>query len=256
MSSGIKKYTSLIIEDELLATMRMRRLLNAHQNTIELIGTANTGQAAIDMIQSETPDLIFLDIQLPDMSGLDILDQIDHNPMIIFTTAYSEFAVQAFEKHAIDYLVKPIAQERFDLAIAKLDTRQTFGQLDMDLLKSILVGNTSAKKITSLPIKKKDKIILIAFEDIVFFKADDKYLNVHTKDGSCHLISKSLSELETGLPDQFTRVHRSYIINRIYVREIHKHFKGKFILQLSDRLGSKIQTGSSYKENVKLVFGL
>lgn len=256
MSSEIKKYSCVIVEDEFLATLRLRSLLSKHANTIQIVGSASTVQAAIELINNSNPDLIFLDIQLPDGSGFDVLEKISHRSQVVFTTAYSEYAVQAFTAHALDYLVKPIEQDRFDQSISKLESQDMNPSIGLEALKNMLHSADEKKSLSSLAIKKKDKIILLAFEDVVYFSAEDKYLNAHTQDGKTHLMSKSLTELEKELPSQFIRVQRSYIVNRSFVSEIHKHFKGKYILQLSDKNANKIQTGSSYQEVVKSSFGL
>lgn len=252
----MKKYTCLIIEDEPLALLRIKRLLSEHLNTLEILGSANSGHQAITLIQQNQPDLIFLDIQLPDMTGFDVLDQLDYQPWIIFTTAYTEYALKAFEKYSIDYLVKPIEQDRFDIAINKLLARQSPSFKDLNLLREMLQNAQTKKTTSSLAIKKKDKIVLVDYEDITFLNAEDKYVSVNLKNGTTHLMGKTLTEFETMLPVQFTRVHRSYIVNRNYVAEIHKHFKGKYILQLADKLGSKIKTGETYNEVVNQSFGL
>jgi len=250
----MKRYRAIIVEDERLASERLKDLLETHEQTIQIEGLANTGHLALQLIEAKKPDLIFLDIQLPDMTGFDILEKLSYQPWIIFTTAYTEHALEAFESFAVDYLVKPIEQNRFDSAIQKLTTRNQPALIDLQLIKSVF--QNAKKEPTSLAIKKKDKIVLLDFKDIVFINADDKYISINDNKGSKHLMSKSLSEISEQLPSQFIRVHRSYIVNQDFVSEIHKHFKGKFILQLSDKLGSKIKTGETYNATVKQSFGL
>jgi len=248
--------TALIIEDEYPARLRMHQLLEAHTETIAILGEADTGKKAIALIEAQKPDVIFLDIQLPDMTGFDVLKKISYQPSIIFTTAYSEYALKAFENYSIDYLVKPIEKERFDQSIQKLKHWDQKNKVDEQLVEHLLQAMKKPKMVQSLPIKKKDKIILVDFEQIVFFKAEDKYVNVHMNNGTEHLLSKSLSALADTLPEQFIRLHRSYIVNRKFVSEIQKYFKGKFILQLSDNNGSKITTGETYTDIVKKTFSL
>jgi len=250
----MKTHRAIIVEDERLASERLKSLLETHQLSIDLEGIADTGHLAIQLIEAKKPDVIFLDIQLPDMTGFDVLSKLSYQPWIIFTTAYSEHALEAFKNLTIDYLVKPIEQERFDQAIKKLTLRNQSSNVDLQLIKSMFLNDV--RKPSSLAIKKKDKIILIDFDEIVYVNAEDKYININTKVGDKHLMGKSLADLLDQLPEQFVRVHRSYIVNKNFVSEIHKHFKGKYILQLSDKLGSKIKTGETYNQVMKEVFGL
>lgn len=248
--------TALIIEDEYPARLRMNQLLEDHTDTIKILGEADTGKKAISLIEAKKPDVIFLDIQLPDMTGFDVLQRISYQPTIIFTTAYSEYALQAFENYSIDYLVKPIEKNRFNQAIEKLKNWGQKTKVDDQLIEHLLQAMQKPKTPQSLPIKKKDKIILVDFEQVAFFKAEDKYVNVHMSNGTEHLLSKSLSTLSNTLPEQFIRLHRSYIVNRHFVSEIQKYFKGKYILQLSDSKASKITTGETYTDIVKKIFSL
>lgn len=247
--------TALIIEDEYPAMLRMAQLLQNHDNKIKVIGEADTGKKAIALIEEKKPDLIFLDIQLPDMTGFDILQQIHHQPWIIFTTAYPEFALKAFENYSIDYLVKPIEQKRFDQAIEKLAQWECKANLDKNAIKQLLQNIQPTKPSSSLAIKKKDKIVLVDFEDIVFLNAEDKYVNVIMKNGKKHLMSTSLTQISTTLPNQFIQIHRSYIVNKNYVLEIQKSFKGKFTFQLSDENENKITSGETYTAIIKSAFG-
>lgn len=255
----MNRKTAIIVEDEYPARLRMQQFLSAYQNELTIVGEADTGKKAIALIEAERPEVVFLDIQLPDMTGFEVLKQISYNPWVIFTTAYSEYALKAFENYSIDYLVKPIEEKRFEQAITKLgnwNRESNDSNADWKLVQKMIQEVQSPKQSSSFAIKKKDKIILVDFEDLVFFQAEDKYVTAHLKNGKEHLLSKSLSKLEEILPPQFLRVHRSYIVNRNYITEIHKYFKGKFVLQLSDGNQSQITTGETYTAVVKQAFGL
>lgn len=250
----MNRKTAVIVEDEYPARLRMQEMLAVYDLQIEILGTADTGKKAIAMIEKQKPDVVFLDIQLPDMTGFEMLEKITYEPWIIFTTAYSSFALQAFENNAVDYLVKPIETDRLAQAINKL---MNWGdKVDWHMLKELMRGIPKPKPIHNLAIKKKDKILLVDFEDISFLQAEDKYTNVYMKSGEQHLLSKSLNQLMDLLPAQFIRVHRSFIINRTIVIEIQKYFKGKFILHLSDSKNSKITTGETYTHLIKSAFNL
>lgn len=247
---------AVIIDDERLARNRVDELLQSHVKTINIVGQADKGSEAIVLINMEKPELIFLDIHLPDMSGFEILEKLDYDPMIIFTTAYEKYAVDAFSKYAVDYLVKPILQPRFDQAIEKL-SKLNWAQPHQELDKLVaLLKNKKEKKATSLAIKKGDKIILVDYEDIAFFKSEDKYVNVNLTNGTVHLCNKTLTQLEELVPDNFLRVHRSSLVNRDAIFEIEKYFKGTLILKLNDKVSSSIKTGEKYTREVKEVLGL
>ncbi len=247
---------TVIIEDELPAQLRLKSLLQAHSSMINIVGVADTGKKAIALIEEKKPALIFLDIQLPDMTGFDVLSKISYQPWIIFTTAYSEYALKAFENLSIDYLMKPIEQDRFDLAIQKLSKWEKPKELEFGLMQELISKIKKPKEAISLTIKKKDKILLVNFEQISHFKSEDKYVNVHLKNGEEHLLSKTLTQLEHSLPSTFVRVHRSYIVNKSIVTEIQKYFKGKYILQLQDSKLNKITTGQTYTDIIKETFTL
>jgi len=220
-----------IVEDEVLAINRMNQLISNNLHDIEVVGSSQTGKQAIKEINSIKPDLLFLDIQLLDMTGLDLLKHIVYQPFVIFTTAYQEYAVDAFDHFAVDYLLKPISQERFDKAIKKLLTlkdKTTVGSSHNFELKH----ERKIKKRTSFSIKKNDKIILVDIDNVAWIKAEDKYVEIGEKNGKSHLLNKTLKLLIDELPENFIRIHRSYIINKDYVYEIHKHFKGRYVFKL------------------------
>lgn len=200
-------YKAIIIDDEPAARRLMMSLLNDYQDLIEIIGEATNGREAVQQIKSLQPDIIFLDIQMPDMTGFEVIEKLDKKPNIIFTTAYEQYAIKAFETFSIDYLLKPIREERLAISIEKL---RQFGKLnatiDLQNLKDVIEQLKAPKKSTALPIKTGDRINLIRFESICFLEAKDKYVYIHTMDGQRHLTDFTLSHLEEKLPEQFYRV--------------------------------------------------
>jgi len=247
---------AVIIDDERLARNRVKELLGEHRDKVMLIGEADTGASAIKLLEQKKPELIFLDIHLPDMSGFEILEKLYYEPIIIFTTAYEKYAIDAFAKYAVDYLVKPITQSRFDLSISKLQKLNWVNpNKEIDRLVSLLKKSTT-QKASSLAIKKGDKIILVDYEDIAFFKSEDKYVNLNMSNGELHLTDKTLTELVELVPDNYIRVHRSYLVNRDYIFEIEKYFKGTLILKLNDKPYSSIKTGEKYSKEVKKILGI
>jgi two-component system LytT family response regulator len=245
-----------IVEDEVPALIRMQDLIQGSSFDIQICGEAALGREAIRKINALQPDVIFLDIQLPDINGFEILQHLKCNPFIIFTTAYEEFALKAFEFHSIDYLVKPIDQSRFDLSIQKLKNLQVKSTNAALQNMDEWAKSLRPQKGTTLPVKDRDRIILLNFDDIVYFQAEDKYVNVALQNGTKYLLNKSLSKLELELPIHFHRVHRSYIVNQHFVFELERYFKGRFVLKMNDQKGTAIKTGEMFHSKIKEVFGL
>ena len=173
-------------------------------------------------------------------------------PLVIFCTAYDEYALQAFEASSIDYLVKPVRIARLEKTVHKLkliNGNQTSQQL-LDVIKELSIKK-EAKKMTSITVTKGDKIIFVKLEDITYLEADEKYVILYTNSGN-HLIGQSLNQLENKLPDYFMRVHRAVIINKNYVEEIQKYFNSRYIIKLQNKGLSAITTGRSYASQIKV----
>ncbi len=248
---------AILIDDEPAARRILLSMLLEYADDVTIIAEASTGTEAVAMINELKPDLIFLDIQMPDLSGFEVLEKIYHQPNIIFTTAYDQFAIKAFQAFSVDYLLKPIREERLAQSIGKL---KQFGKLtvlpDAEKFRSILNEISAIKKPAAFAIKQGDKIILIRFEMISYFEAADKYVAVFTVDGKKYLSDQTLTALAQKLPSQFIRVQKSYIINKERIREIHKHFNGRFVLTLDDKAQTRITTGLTFYESIKEELGL
>ena|SRR5688572_16643039 len=250
-------FKAIIIDDEPAARRLMKSLLQEHGNVVEIIGEAASGREALEKIDGLRPDLIFLDIQMPDLTGFEVIEQMKHKPDIIFTTAYEQYAIKAFETFSIDYLLKPIKEERLGQSIAKL---KKFGKLNTGIdiveLQQIILQLKTPQKATALPVKTGDKINLLKFENISYLEAHDKYVFIYTIDGQKHLTDQSLMSLEEKLPAQFYRVQKSYIINKERIKEMHKHFNGRFLFTMDDKNTTRISSGRTYHEAIKTEFGL
>jgi len=249
-------FRAFLVEDEAPARLRVKKLLSDYPVEIEIVGEADHGRMAISEIERLRPEVVFLDIQLPDMTGFSVLEKLSYQPLVIFTTGYEAFAIQAFETCSVDYLVKPFDADRFEKAIQKLRRFGTQKQnIDYKKLYQLLATQKAAAPTYSLPVKTKGRIILVEYEDIVYLKAEDKYVRVFTKNEKNYLSEQSLAKMEIRLPDDFIRVHRSFIINRSYIGEIRKFFKGKLILILKDNAQTSITTGSTYAGVVRTKLG-
>jgi len=249
-------FRAFLVEEEEPARLRVKKILSNYSTEIEVVGAADHGREAIAQIESLKPEVLFLDVQLPDMTGFVVLEKLSYQPLVIFTTGYEAFAIQAFETCSVDYLVKPFDQERFEKAIQKL---RRFGNkkqnIDYQKLNQLLASQKSATPTYSLPVKTKGRIILVEYEDIIYLKAEDKYVRVFTINERNYLSEQSLARMEERLPKDFIRVHRSFMINRTYIGEVRKFFKGKLILILRDKAQTSITTGSTYATTVRAALG-
>ncbi len=229
--------TCLIIDDEQLARELLREYIGQMPN-LSIVGEANKGKDAVDLIDQLKPDLIFLDVQMPGMTGFDVLDEITHDPHVIFTTAYDQYAIRAFEKNAVDYLLKPIDQERFQLAMKRAIERMRLEQNNVgELLRNLKTENKTSYD-SHIFVQKSEKLINLPVEEIMFLEASGDYTILTTK-GDQFVSSSGIGKLEEILnPETFIRVHRSTIININFLKEIEKHFNGGMIV--------KMQTGKNF----------
>src|SRR6201989_3052280 len=204
---------ALLIDDEPLARMVVLEYLQGFKDQIEVLGECNDGFEGLKAIQHHQPDLIFLDIQMPKINGFEMLELIEDPPAVIFTTAFDEYAIHAFESHAVDYLLKPFSRDRFEKAISKWSQfNKPIPPKDhlTPLLES--VSNSPAEH-HRVVVKLAGKIRIIPIDDIHYLEAADDYVKIHTKDGS-FLKNKTMGHFETILnKNQFVRTHRSYMIN-------------------------------------------
>ena len=250
-------YKAIIVDDEPAARRLMKNLLSEYTSVITVIDEASNGREAIQKIEALQPDLVFLDIQMPDLTGFEVIEQLNPKPNIIFTTAYEQYAIKAFETFSIDYLLKPIKEERLKQSIEKI---KQFGQLNQSIdisgLQQIIKQIQSPQKSTALAIKTGDRIILLRYETIVYLEAQDKYVFAFTAEGQKYITDQSLSAMEEKLPSQFYRIQKSYIINRERIKEMHRHFNGRYLFVMDDKNGSRLTSGRTYHDSIKRDFDL
>jgi len=212
-----KKLTAIIADDEAALREHMQRLLTKLWPDLNICGLAKNGQQALDLIDECQPDIAFLDIRMPGISGMDVAKQIAGQTHIVFVTAFDQYAVDAFSYHAVDYLLKPVSETRLLETIQRLkDAHDTQPQALEAVLKQ-LAAKQQASSLKWLRIMDGEDIRLVHVDDVAYFKFEDKYTTVRTKDGS-YLIRKSLKELEEGLDaESFWRIHRNTIVNVAWV---------------------------------------
>lgn len=250
-------YKAIVIDDEPAARRLMKNLLQEYSDFIEVIAEAGNGMEAIQKIEELQPDLIFLDIQMPDLTGFEVIEKLSKKPIIIFTTAYEQYAIKAFETFSIDYLLKPIKEERLKQSIEKL---KQFGRLQQPLnlvgLQDMIKQLQTPQKSTALAIKTGDRIVLLKFENIVYLEAQEKYVFVFTDQGQKYITDQTLATLEEKLPSQFYRIQKSYIINRDKIKEMHRHFNSRFLFIMDNKETTRLTSGRTYHDAIKSDFGL
>ncbi len=245
------KIKAIIVDDEPLSREKIRILADSN-NQIELIGEATNVKEAISLIDKMKPDLLFLDINMPGKSGIDFISELGESaPFVIFTTAHSNYAAEAFNLNAVHYLLKPFDRQKFNEAVDRSGER-IFAKKSGDILQRMndVIKSEIDKAVYAdrIPVKTEDKIVLVPVNEVLFIEADKNYAVIILKDKS-YRMRKTLNDLGEKLdPDVFIRVHRSYIINKTFVQELEPTFNQEYIIKLNT--GKKIPTGSAFKQNV------
>lgn len=234
---------AFIVEDEPLAVDRLSDFVD-REDDIDIVGVSASGAEAVGEISRLAPDLLFLDIHLGDMSGLDMLRLLERPLVVIFTTAYDQYALDAFDLNAVDYLLKPYDYPRFQKAVDKARKLLAAGEKKQDTAEQIkrLLNNwhPTASYLTRIPSKRGDKIRILSDDDIIYFSSENKLVFAFEYD-SKHLLNYTLDALQSRLdPDKFFRIHRSTIVNLNYVKTIESWFKGGYRLTVKDKSGTQL----------------
>jgi two-component system LytT family response regulator len=247
-----------VIDDEPLARKRMVSLLEPFSSEIEILGEAGSGAQAVKMIHEMLPDVVFLDIQMPDMDAFEVLHSLqgDDMPLVIFTTAYDNFALKAFEENTVDYLLKPVDPERLATAIEKL--RRMIPQVDDTTVppgfsweKLCNLVDMSALYLQRLQVKVGDRIVFVNIDEVIRFHSEEKYTTVYTVNGQ-YVIDTPLVELEKKLdPRHFTRVHRSHIVAIDYIAECRKGDAGRMVMVLRDKAATQLVVSRSLVKKIR-----
>jgi len=241
---------TVIIDDEPLARSLVKEYLQKYPD-LEIVQECNDGFEGVKAIQQYEPDLIFLDIQMPKINGFEMLELVDQPPAVIFTTAFDEYAIRAFEAHAIDYLLKPFNQERFDKAIQKWKDQVTGTQKTNELLETASQSPAQSQRIV---VKTGSKIKIIPVQDVYYLEAADDYVKVHTQEGN-FLKNKTMNHFEKTLDQQqFVRSHRSYIVNIQQITRIDPYEKDNHIAILKS--GAKVPVSRNGYVKLREVLGL
>lgn len=241
----------VIIDDEPLARLIVKEYLQQYPE-VEVLRECNDGFEGVKAIMQHQPDLIFLDIQMPKINGFEMLELIETPPAVIFTTAFDEFAMKAFDNNAIDYLLKPFSKERFDKAFEKwLSKRNTPSDINDQLTEN---RQRTADENSRVVVKTHNQIRIIPIHDIIYLEAYDDYVKMHTTQGM-FLKKRTMSSFEQGLnPNEFVRVHRSYIIKLDQLTRIEQPEKDVHVALL--KTGAKVPLSKTGYSRLKVVLGM
>jgi two-component system, LytTR family, response regulator len=246
-------FTALLVDDEPLAREGLRMLLAADAE-VSSIREARNGREAVEAIRAVRPDLVFLDVQMPEMDGFAVLQEVgaEQMPAVVFVTAHDKYAIQAFEINAIDYLLKPVTEERFAKALARakglLQSKNADepGRQILSLLETIAAPRQSLKR---LAVRTAGKTVFVDVADIEWIEAAENYVQIHAGRAE-HLLHVTMSTLEKSLdPELFLRIHRSVIVNVKRIKEMQPVMHGEYVITLAN--GVRLQSGRSYAEKLK-----
>ncbi len=242
------KTTCIIVDDEKLARDLLREYVELFPE-LEVIAECSKGSEAVENINSLKPELIFLDVQMPGMNGFDVLDEIDHDPYVIFTTAYDKYAIRAFEKNAVDYLLKPLDEERFKVAVNRAVARKSIEQSDIGELLRTLKHEDKESYESHLFVQKSEKLFNLPVEEIIFLEASGDYTVINAKNDQ-FVSSLGIGKIEELLnPEIFIRVHRSTIVNINFLKEIERHFNGGMIVKMLN--GKSFPVSRTYAKEIR-----
>jgi two-component system LytT family response regulator len=241
--------SAIIVDDEPQALNKLHRLLGEHEDQIQIVGQAADGLAAVEALKRFSPDVVFLDIEMPGLNGFGVLDSIpqDQWPTVVFTTAFEHYAIRAFEVHAIDYLLKPINRERLAECVARLDGTPPQAQ------RAQLDEARRQRKLERILVRRASKLVVISVQEVAVFESENKLVFVRTAEGR-FLLNMSMKEIEERVdPDLFCRVHKQAIVRLSLVREIHALAGGQYVAKLCD--GYEVQVGRNYAHEFRSRFG-
>ncbi|MDE2429715.1 MAG: response regulator transcription factor [Burkholderiales bacterium] len=248
-----RKLHILIADDEELARRLSKEFLRCHAD-LEIVAECDNGIDAVDAITRLNPDLILLDIQMPKLSGLEVLQTTGRRSGVIFTTAYDQFALKAFDLHAVDYLLKPFSQQRFNDALEKARKLLGSGEEKQTQVQAVnaLIG-ADYDKTQRLLIRDRGQVHVVSVQNIEFIEAQDDYIVIHSG-GKKFMKTQSLSELEMQLnPEKFVRIHRSYLLHIDALKSIERSSKDSHVATLHN--GSQIPVSRSGYERIRSFLG-
>ena len=243
----------LIADDEPLAREGLKMLLS-HDSQIASIAEARNGREAVAFIRDHRPDLVLLDVQMPRMDGFDVVDAVGvaKMPAVVFVTAHDRYAMRAFEINAVDYLLKPVTEERFRMAFERAKLRIQAGPSDESTRQMLSVLDAIAnprRHLTRLAIRSGERTIFLSVDDVDRIEASQNYVRLHTGQ-TAHLLHVSMNTIETSLdPACFVRIHRGHIVNVKRIKQLWTLAHGQYVVELVS--GERLQSGRTYAERIR-----
>lgn len=242
-----ERLKAVIVDDEDLARSIVREYLGGFHD-IDIVADCANGFEAVKAITELSPDLLFLDIQMPKLNGFEVLELVQHQPAVIFVTAFDQYALKAFEVHAVDYLLKPFTRDRFDQALA-LAREQLHRRKSQPLAEVVAAARKRDIPLERVLVRDGSKVHVIPVEKIDYIEAQDDYVAIKTE-GKTHLKQQRLAELENLLePRRFVRIHRSFILNIERLARIELYAKDSRVAILKD--GTKLQVSRAGFDKLK-----
>lgn len=252
----MNNYNVLIVDDESHARERLKKHIKGDRE-LNIAGECSDGLEAVDFIEKNKPDVVFLDVQMPKMDGLGVIETVgvENMPVVIFVTAYDRFAIQAFKVNAMDYVLKPVAKDRFTESITRakeyIENRKN-GELNQRMIRLLEEMKPDKQYIDRIMVKSSDRMYLIKTLDIDWIEADDNYVKLHVGP-KYHLLRQTMKSLEDALdPSLFLRIHRSIIVNMDRIKEIQQWFNNEYTVILKD--GTELTMSRGYKDKAKEMF--
>jgi two-component system LytT family response regulator len=247
----------LLVDDEPLARRMIREMLKDDEE-VQIIGECVNGLEAVEAIKTHSPDLLFLDVQMPVMCGFEVLEALasEQMPQVIFVTAYDQYAVRAFDVHAVDYLLKPFDSERFVTALSRAKEHisgQRNGELDQHILALLDELKAESKYLERLIVKNGGRVSFLDVDDIDWIEAEGNYVSIHIGK-KAHLLRETFSHLEAQLdPKKFRRIHRSAIVRLERIQELQPLFHGEYRVILN--CGAQLTLSRNYRDNLQAILG-
>jgi two-component system, LytTR family, response regulator len=248
----MQRFKVLIVDDERLSRQRLRRLL-AFEPECEIAGECENGADALRALERERPDIIFLDVQMPELDGFEVVRAMDEvRPLIIFTSAFDEYALRAFEVHAFDYLMKPFDRRRFRESLQRAKNQLTRDRSDSpeDRLRALFEHFTSSRRTPDrIAIRNNGRVVFVKIDEVDWIEASDNYVCLHCGKDT-HVLRETMGQLESRLdPARFLRVHRSAIVNLDRIKELQPWFRGDYRVILRD--GTELTLTKSHREKLE-----
>jgi two-component system LytT family response regulator len=243
----------VVVDDELLAREGLKRLLE-HQPQVETIYEARNGREAVTLIRNHKPDMVLLDVQMPRMSGFDVVDAVgpEKMPPVIFVTAHDQFAIRAFEISAVDYLLKPVTEERFKMAFRRVVNRIDAAPAEESTRQMLTMLDAMAnppRHLTRFAIRSGERTMFVPVDDVDRIEALQNYVRLHSG-STTHLLHVPMSTIEAALdPKCFLRVHRSHIVNIRRIKQLWSLTHGQYVIELMS--GEQLQSGRTYGERIR-----